>query len=558
MHRWLRCEESGLALITVLVITILATGIGIALVGLMNTDMTHAGVQHAKTRSFYVAQAGLEAAKAAMFATTDPVGFTTPPEGVSAAYGGGGYTFWVDAGPASGCGDGLKTLEATGEVAYLTFTISSRVRACGVPGAPFLTALFGVSLVEARGATSRTYVAPFSVGTPGNPRGGNIGSFTEINFPDNGLRLNAVSEACAASPALCSNPDYVTLRNPSGPGTIEIEDYRLFGFGSDPTYEINPNVDATPWILADFGDIVKAQPAEGPLSNRCGTPYACVTTCSPVKITCSDIQSLADLRLEENGRHLYMASMPYAVIPRMCDPALPQFCLDPEDFRIMAQANTSNGAINEAAGLVGKLDSVYDVPQFESVVSYLAAGNCPPRCLQGTIFVDTFRSSNCAGSPSGCFAFNESVNLGGYTGNVTLAISGDLVIKGNIEIRNQHDLATVEGRRTPGILVFGLTSPRTGESNICKGETSNGSGRLIMCGGDQQMLIADGFMFTRDGMFVGAQGKVDLIGGMYHDNRGTSNPSYENGNSQVVVRFDPLSMSWFDTGVTIVSWQQLK
>ena len=547
--RWMR-NERGLALITVLVITMITTGIGIALVGLMNTDLTHAGVQHAKARSFYIAQAGLEEAKAQVFAASDPLTYTTASAGVTSNFGDGRFTYWVDNGTTVSCGAGLKTLEAEGEVGYLAFTIRSRVVACGIPGAPFLTALFGVSLVEAQGATSRTYIAPFTVGTPGNPRGGHIGSFTELNFPDSGLRLNALSE---------TGIEYVTLRNPAGAGTITVEDYTLFGFTSRPYYETNPGLDPTPWILADFGDIVKAQPTTGPLPNRCGTYFACVTTCTTNLSTCADVPNIAALRDTESRRHLYMNSMPMSVLPRLCnDPNLPQFCVDVNDFRLQAQSNTANAALNTTAGLTGKTDSVYTTTEFNQIVNYLAS-NCPPQCLQGTVFVDTFLSGNCDNqNSSGCFRFSQSVNLGGYTGDVTLAVQGDLVVNGNISVVNRHDLTTTTGRRTPGILVFGLPTPRQGTSNVCMGEQSNGSGRLIMCGGNNQFLITDGFLFTRDGLFVGSQATLDLVGGMYHENRNTSNPSYSNQNSTVIVRFDPLSMSFFGTGITIVSWQQLR
>jgi len=555
LRRALTRDERGLALIAVLVMTILATGIGIAMVGLMNTDLTHAGVQHAKARSFYIAMAGLEDAKAQVFASANPVAYATSPGGVTASFGDGQYTYWVDAGPAAGgcgAGSGLKTLESTGQVGYLAFTISSRVRACGVPGAPFLTAMFGVSLVEAQGSTSRTYVAPYLVGTPGTPRGGHIGSFTEINFSDSGLRLNALSE---------QGIEYVMVRDPSGSGVISIEDYRLFGFTSRPIYETNPSVDPLPWILFAFGDIVKGQPNTGPLTNRCSpyTPYACVTTGNAPSP--ADITSIYELRYTDNMRHAYMNSMPQSVLPRLCnDPNLPNFCLDRDEYRTQAYNNTANAPLNTAAGLAAKTypGAIYTPAEFTQVVNYLAS-NCPTQCLQGTVYIDTTLAGNCdAGNSAGCFQFNQNVNLGGNTGDVTLAVGGDLVMNGNIVVTNRHDLTTAAGRQTPGILVFGMPAPRRGSSNVCRGETSNGSGRLILCGGSGQILIADGMLFTADGMFIGAQGSLDLIGAMYHEHRDPSNPSYTNQNSTVVVRFDPLALSIFQSGIAIVSWQQLR
>ncbi len=63
---------------------------------------------------------------------------------------------------------------------------------------------------------------------------------------------------------------------------------------------------------------------------------------------------------------------------------------------------------------------------------------------------------------------------------------------------------------------------------------------------------------TVDGMSIGPGAAVDQIGAMYHSNRATRNPSFTNENATVVLRFDPLSLTAFGRGFTIVSWQQLK
>ena len=559
-RRWIR-DERGVALITVLVITLITTGIGIALVGLMNTDLTHAGIQHAKARSFEAAQAGLETARDVVTDAPDPVAFATAPGGVPgtlcpATGTCSDFTYWVDAGPATTCPPGLKTLEAEGQVNYLGFTIRSRVQACGVPGPAFPTALFGVSLIEAQGATSRTYIAPFSVGRPGAPRGANIGSFREINFNDTGLRINALSE---------TGTDFVTVRDPAGPGTITIEDYRLFGFTTRPTYETNPSVEALPWILMALGDIVKGQPTTGPLANRCDppTPFACVT----VSNSPSDVTSMYELRHDENMRHAYMNRMSQMILPRLCDPLLPVSqrigCLNPEDFRIQATNNTANAAINTAAGLPGKTDSAYSPTELDLVVTYLARN--PGQSLRGTVYVDgtyTFRPVVALDG----ITMITTVDLGGTTGDVTLGVRGDLVLETNFSLTNRHDIyntdpfAAAAARRRAGILVFGLAAPLEGrQPNVCMGERPNGSGRLIMCGGSGQGLTADGLLFTADGVFIGSQASIDLVGGMYNDNRGTSNPSYSNENSTVVVRFDPLAFGVFPGGgLYIISWQQLR
>ena len=45
---------------------------------------------------------------------------------------------------------------------------------------------------------------------------------------------------------------------------------------------------------------------------------------------------------------------------------------------------------------------------------------------------------------------------------------------------------------------------------------------------------------------------------MYHNNRGTANPSFINDNATVVLRFDPLALSAFGKGLGVVSWRQLQ
>lgn len=86
----------------------------------------------------------------------------------------------------------------------------------------------------------------------------------------------------------------------------------------------------------------------------------------------------------------------------------------------------------------------------------------------------------------------------------------------------------------------------------------NGSGRLILCGGSHQRLTVDGLIYTVDGMAIRPQATVDQIGAMYHRNAGTTNPSFSNQNSSVVLRFDPLALSAFGRGITLVSWQQIR
>lgn len=496
-------------MVALLAAALIVTVVSVSLVALMNTDLTHASIQHASARSFYIAQAGLEEARGRIFAAADPSAYSTPAEGVTESYGGGQFTYWVDpdTGPNTACGDGFKTLEAAGQVPFLHRAISTRVRACGVAGVPFLAALFGVSRVQFQGAATRLYLAPYPTGTPG--RGGNLGSFTEINFADSGVRLNAVSDGAS---------DVVTLRDGS------FLDYMLFGFATAPRYDPSPTTDPTPWILGAFGDIIKAHPSTGPALNPCGTSYACVTVGQDL----SDVERIPDLREANYFPHVYANSMR--------DESLPRLALNPETFWTEATQNTANATLNKKLGFPQK-GSVYELKQFYQIIAYLTS--FPGSSLQGTVYV------------TGSFRLTQSVDLG----NVTLAVGGDLIIADKTTVAIRHDLLDVSGRRMPGIVVFGFAAPAGLSTNECEGERANGSGRIFLC--DGSTLTVDGLVYTRDGMTVHARALVDQVGAMYHDNRGTDNPSFSARDATVVVRFDPLALGAFGNGIAILSWQQL-
>ena len=503
-------SDRGQAMLVLLVATVLVTVISVALVGLMNTDMSHASVQYAVSRSFYIAQAGLGEAMANVVAASDPAGEATPEAGVTAPYGGGQFTYWVDAGPATGCGAGLKTLEALGRVGWLGRMIPTRVRACAAPGAPFLAALFGESRVEFQGA-SRVYLAPYDVGSPGG--GGNLGSFAEVNFPDQNVRLNALSEETG---------DTVALR-----GTT-ILDYTLFGFPTRPVYNPAPTSEPKPWILTTFGDLIKAQPAAGPIPNRCGTRFACVTVADRM----TDVQNVGDLREEAYMRHVYVKSFREEVLPPLA--------LDAAQFQARAAQNPANAPLNRDAGLSDKVDALYSTMQFYKIVFYLASH--PEQSLHGTVYID------------GSFDFSQSVSLGGTSGDVTLAVGGDLTIGKNVAVANRHDLTTVAGRRTPAIVVLGARTPVDLPVQTC-GPRVNWSGALVMCAGST--LVVDGLIYTQDGMAVEPGASLDQVGAMYHGNRGTANPGFTIRDATLVLRFDPLALSAFGKGATLLSWQQL-
>ncbi len=389
----------------------------------------------------------------------------------------------------------------------------SRVRACAVGGTPFLAALFGVGRVQFQGAASRVYLAPYQVATPGG--GGSVGSFTEINFADQNVRLNALSEATVETAALRDG---------------KFLDYSLYGFSERPDYNPNPTGDAVPWVLSVFGNLIKAQPSTELIPNRCGTTYACLT----VGNNLTDIRDVGGLRTANYVHHVYFNDIREERLPRLA--------LSPEAFRIQATQNTSNADLNRVVGMEGKTDSAYDRMQFFRLMFYLAAN--PTQSLRGPVYVN------------GTVELLLSWNLGGDTGNVTLAVAGDLIINKKLALTNRHDLSTAAGRRLPGIVVFRAPERTATPTEVCGGERVNGSGRLVVC--QESTLTVDGLIYTQDGMAIGPKAFVDHIGAMYHDNHGTPHSSFSLMDGTVVLRFDPLALSVFGHGVAMISWQQLR
>jgi hypothetical protein len=516
--------ESGLAMIVVVATIMILMTISVALVGLMNTDLLHAFVQDAVARSFYLAQAGLEEAKGQVAATSEPQAYATSEDGIHASFGNGQFTYWVDAGPASECGAGLKTLEALGEVRVLGRTFPSRVRACAVAGAPVPTALFGAGRVEIRGAETRVYLAPYGTGSPGG--GGSLGSFTEIRFADPGAHLNALSEETMAT---------VTLRDL---GTVP--DYTLFGFSSPPAYDPDPAIEPTPWVLSVFGDLIEARPKDGESVNVCGTGFACLTAANRD----TDIGNIAALRSTVGSASRDAAARSHVYMNSVRQQVLPALSLDASSFEDVAAHNGANRTVNKGAGLGEKTDSVYTPFQFNQVLAFLA--NHSGQILEGLVYV------------TGTVQLTQDVNLGGDAGDVTLAVEGDLLLGEGIRLINRHDLTTPAGRGIPGILVFGKPAVEARPTTVCGGQLITGSGRLVLCGGTTQQLIVDGLLYTADGMAIGRGASIDQIGAMYHNSRGAGNPSFTADDAVVVVRFDPLALTVFRRGLLMLSWQQLQ
>jgi len=519
--------EDGVTVLPVLAVVLVVSVIGIGMVGVMNTDITHATVQGAVSRSHFVAQAGIQEAVVQLKANAL---FRTPayPSGVPAqAFGGGQFWVWVE-----DYAEDMVTITSRGRATSAGRTVTSEIRAIAIVGPPIIFGLFGVSTVGAQGANTRTYLAPWQTTGPGVPRGPNMGSFEDINFNDTGTRLNAVSE---------TSPDTVTLRD----GTFD--DWELYGFTSRPIY--NPT-DAEPWIMDVMGDIVKAQPETSPWLHSCSPSsyYACMT----VQNSSTDITTMYQLRATENMRHVYM--------DRVRRRILPVATLNPAPLLAAAQANTLNTVVNQAAGIPTPTDSVYTGDDFACLLAYL---NNNPGQLAGAIYVrgDVQIGGNaratCGGQQGNrTMVDNLTILPNPVTQDGHLAIEGNLTMEQNTTLTIRHDItnpvpAVAEAARQKVALALfpgsGPTSP----------------GRLTMQGGAQQKLVADGLIYTTDGMEIGPQALVDHIGAMYHNTTNNSRPSFLNNNGTVVLRFDylattPLSTGAGAIGVKILSWQQLR
>lgn len=519
----LRRDEAGITVLPALAVVLLISALGFGLVGVMNTDITHATIQGVVSRAHFVTQAGLQEAIVRLKA--NPLYRTAAyPTGVAGTgFGGGGGQFWIW---VEDYAEDTVTITVRGRATSAGRTVVGEVRAVALVGPPVTFGLFGVSTVMAQGATSRTYLAPWRPSGPGIPRGPNMGSFFDINFQDVGIRLNAVSE---------NGVDTITLRD----GTFN--DWELYGFTSRPSYNSS---DPLPWILSAFGDIVKAQPDSGGGSHPCTPPtsFACLT----VQNSSTDIGTMYDLRETENLGHVYMS--------RVRQRILPVATLDPAPILADATANTANGTVHTAAG-IAHTNAVYTAGEFLCLLAYVEAN--PDTVVSGTLYVtgDVQVGGNtkisCGGGPSKPTSLEDNLVLT----DGTLAIEGNLTMENNSTLTIQHDIYNADpaiadaARQRIALALF-------------PGGGANSWGRLIMEGGSQQKFVADGLVYTADGMEIGPQALVDLIGAMYHNSPDNVRPSFENQNAAVVIRYDPLAGTRLGSasgiGVTILSWQQLR
>jgi hypothetical protein len=516
-----------MTVLPVLIVVVIISAMGFGMIGVMNTDITHATIQGVVSRSFFVAQAGAQNALVCLKGPNPPVCRTQPyPTAVSpVSFSGGQFWVWVE--DHGGTESGYWQVTSRGRATTAGRTVTAEVR---VIVGPLNIGLFGESTVAAQGANSRTYLAPWRTVAPGVPRAPNMGSFLDINFQDNGTRLNAVSETSA---------DTVTLRG------VTFNDWELYGFTTRPVYDPN---DTEPWILAVFGDIIKAQPDTNPWLHPCSPSslYACLT----VQNSLTDIQTISQLRGTENMRHVYMSDARARVLPRAS--------LDSEKpvFWDEAVANTANAAVNAGASVPNPTNcgagscAAYTAAEFACVLAYLNSN--PGQSIAGMNYVrgdvqigGTARIACGGGRPTNRALASDLVIRDG-----TLVVEGDLTMSNNTTLTIQHDILNPvpavadAARQMVALALFPNGSSR---------------GRFIMQGGALQRFVADGLVYTSDGMEVGQQALVDVIGAMYHRTANNTLPSFDNINGTTVLRFDPLATRRLRSfGIEILSWQQLR
>src|SRR3989304_7351536 len=88
--------EEGLAVLPVLVVVAIISAIGFGLVGVMNTDITHATIQGAISRSYFVTQAGLQDAIVQLKANPLYRPAASPAGVAPQTFGGGQFWLWVE------------------------------------------------------------------------------------------------------------------------------------------------------------------------------------------------------------------------------------------------------------------------------------------------------------------------------------------------------------------------------------------------------------------------------------------------------------------------------
>jgi len=233
---------------------------------------------------------------------------------------------------------------------------------------------------------------------------------------------------------------------------------------------------------------------------------------------------------------------------------LPVAPLDPAPIEADAAANTANSAVNAAAG-IGHANAVYTADEFHCLLAYVEAK--PGTVVSGTLYVtgDVQLGGNLRIGCNGGKVQPTTLEDQFVLTDGTLAVEGNLTMENNSTLTIQHDIYDTDpaiadpARKKIALALF-------------PGAGANSWGRLIMQGGSQQKLVADGLIYTSDGLDIGAQALVDIIGAMYHNTTNNTRPSFESNNATTVIRYDPLAGSRLASApaiaVTILSWQQLR
>lgn len=356
--------------------------------------------------------------------------------------------------------NGLIALVVRGDVAGTVRRVKALVRA----GPEAL----GYSLFVRQMATfegeARTYVVPCRAGASGCRRGGHLAAGEGVRFVNSGITFNEY------------RGDSLTLREG------DIADASILGSAAAS----NPAL--------GFVDIVLA----GDSQLRFGAETSAI--------------SLVDLRRRISGlgignvRHRGPVQEPVIDVAR---------------YRLLAEANTANAAMNSAAANLGRQPSLrikthsrYTEEEFIDLLDYIQGQ--PSRTLQGVVFVD------------GNVLLKEE--------NRVVIVDGALVVKGDIEVTPGARLEIRHGdtsRTLPGMLVVG---PRN----------------ILL---EQATIVVDGLIFSGGDVHV-LGGVLDVAGAVVAQN-------YLGRGGTAVIRYDAAVLSTVGLHRAgrglgeLMSWQEL-
>lgn len=330
--------ETGMVLLSVLVIFLIVTGSSMSFIWVMNQQQTRAGARYRAIAALAVAESGVHRALSVLESVTPDAaspGRTWRPDAYAETMQVGAlegrFTVSVSDGPG-----GSVLIASTGQVAGVTRKVLARAH---LASPALLAALFGASYVRLEEPPAAAILLPFAGPNPDQVRSrdrpwvhiaagqGIWFATTDVSINDPSLKLDAGVRSFDASNHLASVPD----QPPPGPVRL---------------------------LLARGAEITIGQALQR-----------------------VDLQQLRTQGVYLDG-----------VVLRSGDiPASPT--VDRAYYRSAASANSANAHVNAAAGrylgnpfLMLKPDSLYSQDEFKQLLAFLETQATPAR-LQGVVYV---------------------------------------------------------------------------------------------------------------------------------------------------------------------------